>query len=277
MLLLGLWQLSRADEKISLMERADNALRAQPVPLAGLDLINTEPSSAVISPAKATNTGEQHYTRVLVQGEWVSDRQFLWDNRIHKGVAGYEVLTPLLLSGKELPGGLSVAQQAVVLVNRGWVAAGRYRTELPDISMQAEQTTSNTAAPLTDLRHRVSVEGLLTTPSKGFASGEALAQRQSNGQDREWPLTLQFIDYAAIADVLGMSVVVGVVQGTRLSTPEDEAALLYRNNWSPVANGPEKHYGYAFQWFAMFIALCVIFIVTNLKKEDQLIAGHEKS
>jgi len=273
MLLLGQWQLSRADEKITLMERAESASLAQAVPLVSLDLVKTESASAVLSLHKsdtAAKMGEHHYTRVLVQGEWLSDQQFLWDNRIHKGVAGYEVLTPLLLSDKKLSTELALSEQPVVLVNRGWVAAESYRTVLPDIAMQLAVDD-------------VSVEGLLTTPSKGFARGDALSpqqqdtQQQSNGQGRDWPQVLQFVDYAAIADALGTAVIAGVVQGVRLPTPEDEAAFLYTNNWSPVANGPEKHYGYAFQWFAMFIALCVIFIVTNLKNKDQTIAGHEKS
>ena len=263
MLLLGNWQLSRADEKITLMERAESASLAQAVPLASLDLVKTESVSAVLSPAEAAKTGEHHYTRVLVRGEWLSDQQFLCDNRIHKGVAGYEVLTPLLLSDETLTAGLASSAQPVVLVNRGWVAAESYRSVLPDVTMQLAVDD-------------VSVEGLLTTPSKGFARGDALAQQESNGQGRDWPKVLQFVDYAAIADALGTSVVAGVVQGSRLPT-EDEAAFLYTNNWSPVANDPEKHYGYAFQWFAMFIALCVIFIVTNLKNIDQTIEGREKS
>ena len=53
MLLLGNWQLSRADEKITLMERAESASLAQAVPLASLDLVKTESVSAVLSPAEA--------------------------------------------------------------------------------------------------------------------------------------------------------------------------------------------------------------------------------
>jgi len=182
---------------------------------------------------------------MLLLGQWQlsrADEKITLDNRIHKGVAGYEVLTPLLLSDKKLSTELALSEQPVVLVNRGWVAAESYRTVLPDIAMQLAVDD-------------VSVEGLLTTPSKGFARGDALSpqqqdtQQQSNGQGRDWPQVLQFVDYAAIADALGTAVIAGVVQG----------------------------YGYAFQWFAMFIALCVIFIVTNLKNKDQTIAGHEKS
>jgi len=249
------------------MERAESARLAQAFPLASLDLVKSKFSSAVLSLEKADKSAksdEHHYTRVLVQGEWLSDQQFLWDNRIHKGVAGYEVLTPLLLSDKGSSTETAFTERSVVLVNRGWVAAESYRTVLPDIAMQL-------------VVDDVSVEGLLTKPSKGFARGDAMAQQESSGQGRDWPMVLQFVDYAAIADALGTSVIAGVVQGSRLPTPEDEATFLYKNNWSPVANGPEKHYGYAFQWFAMFIALCVIFIVTNLKNEDQTITGHDKS
>jgi cytochrome oxidase assembly protein ShyY1 len=31
---------------------------------------------------------------------------------------------------------------------------------------------------------------------------------------------------------------------------------------------PEKHMSYAFQWFSLAVALCVIYIVVNLKKTE---------
>jgi surfeit locus 1 family protein len=52
------------------------------------------------------------YRRVRARGEWIAERQFFVDNRIHEGRAGFEVVAPLRLAG---------AKEAV-LVDRGWVA-----------------------------------------------------------------------------------------------------------------------------------------------------------
>jgi len=76
---------------------------------------------------------------------------------------------------------------------------------------------------------------------------------------------LQYPDYLEISNALGHPVIVGVVQEAKVDNT-NIAGLFYANNWSAVANGPEKHYGYAFQWFAMFAALTVIFVVTNSRR-----------
>ena len=47
----------------------------------------------------------------------------LLDNKTRAGVAGYEVVMPLRIAGSSMH----------VLVNRGWIAAGRDRARLPDI------------------------------------------------------------------------------------------------------------------------------------------------
>jgi surfeit locus 1 family protein len=45
----------------------------------------------------------------------------LLDNRVFNGTAGYHVLTPLKIEGGQM----------AILVNRGWVAVGRTREEIP--------------------------------------------------------------------------------------------------------------------------------------------------
>jgi surfeit locus 1 family protein len=36
--------------------------------------------------------------------------------------------------------------------------------------------------------------------------------------------------------------------------------------WSPPDLGIDKHYAYAFQWYAMAVAIVIIFLVLNVKK-----------
>src|SRR6185312_11348887 len=72
----------------------------------------------------------RRFQRVSVAGRYDAMYQFLLDNRINEGRAGYEVLTPLDLDDGR-----------TVLVNRGWVPFSGYREKLPDVSLSPEPRT----------------------------------------------------------------------------------------------------------------------------------------
>lgn len=229
MLWLGNWQLNRAALKVSMAEAAEQSRNAAAVPLSDIGDIE----QAAVS-----------YTRVTLQGEYDGAHQFLWDNRTHKGQAGFEVLVPVHLADGQW-----------VLVNRGWVAPGPSRAQLPDVSLPPSAMTTP-----------IEMEGFLSRPSKGFASGEALPD------EGPWPRLLQYMDYQAISDALGGPVVPAVVQAQTLAEDGSERTVLTARpewliaNWQPSASGPAKHYSYAFQWFAMALALSILFVVVNTRK-----------
>jgi surfeit locus 1 family protein len=64
-----------------------------------------------------------HTEQIVLKGEFVPARTVLLDNRLRHGRPGYEVITPLRLSGS----------QRHVLVNRGWIAAPPTRERLPEV------------------------------------------------------------------------------------------------------------------------------------------------
>src|SRR5258706_14901316 len=80
--------------------------------------------------------------RVSARGHFVAQATLLLDNKVLKGVAGYQVLTPLKLEGGELH----------VLVNRGWIAAGE-RSRLPEVPTPENLQT---------------IEGIAVAPSRRF-------------------------------------------------------------------------------------------------------------
>jgi surfeit locus 1 family protein len=63
------------------------------------------------------------FRRVEASGEFLPEHGIYLDNRVREGVAGYEVIMPLRLAG---------SGQAV-LVNRGWVARGARRADVPAV------------------------------------------------------------------------------------------------------------------------------------------------
>jgi surfeit locus 1 family protein len=236
MLYLGNWQMNRAALKVSMQAASEQANLAAAVPIASVtDFLNA-----------ATN-----YQRVSLVGQYDISRQFLWDNRTYKGQAGFEVITPMKLESGDW-----------VLINRGWVAPGSSRAELPNVELPFESAMTI-----------ISIDGVLSRPSKGFSSGDAVPA------EGEWPRLLQFFDYVAIATVLGEPVLPVVVQMQALAISGEEVTVYtprpewLKANWQPAASGPAKHYSYAFQWFAMAVALTLIFIFVNIQKRESESVG----
>ena len=108
---LGLWQLDRAEEKRGRQALFDQRLGESPLHLTG----------SVADPRPLL------YRRVRARGAWVPEGQVFIDNRIRAGRAGFEVITPLRLEGRD----------ESVLVNRGWLARGPGYPAAPSVAVPA--------------------------------------------------------------------------------------------------------------------------------------------
>jgi len=231
LLSLGTWQMMRAAQKTNILAAADLARASKALKLDELDDV--------------LDAARQH-SRVTFSGTYEPSRQFLWDNRVHKGQAGFEVITPVS------------TESGLVLVNRGWVPLGSTREDLPSVAITSAVQDKS-----------VTITGLFSRPSKGLVNGAAFDDNAS------WPRVMQYFDYTAMEMALGKALLAGVVQpqqaGGAKSKDAQEALSehpeFYTANWEPTAAiGPIRHYGYAFQWYAMALALTILFIVHNTKR-----------
>ena len=73
-------------------------------------------------------------------------------------------------------------------------------------------------------------------------------------------IRLQYLDLGKLGKSIGAPLLPYVV---RLEGDNEEGFL---RDWQTPGFGKEKHLGYAFQWFAMSVALIIIYIVVNLRK-----------
>ena len=151
------------------------------------------------------------YRPVRVAGTWESAHTVYLDNRQMDGKVGFFVVTPLRLQ---------VSGQ-VVLVQRGWVGRNfEVRDQAP-----AVQTPPGL----------VWVEGQIAPPpSKLYEPG-------SPGTG----LIRQNLDLDRFRAETGLALADFTI---RQSGPASDGL---RRDWPAVALGVEKHYGYAFQWFAL--------------------------
>ncbi len=187
----------------------------------------------------ASDAKEQLYRRVRLNGRYDQSRQFLLDNRIVSGQPGFEVITAFF-----------VAEDQYILVNRGWIghSGDRKVSLVEDPDLTAESV----------------LEGILTTPSRGFTLGNSVSESVIDPVN-PWPVIIQFIDYETIAAKLDK---IPAVEAVVIASAGQ--AGNYRYNWQPVASGAEKHLGYAFQWFAMLLALSLLYLyLMVLKKQDE--------
>ena len=214
---LGFWQLDRAAQKQRLQAEYDRAQEATPVRLR-----------PVLETAESLR-----FQRVIVRGRYEPDYQILIDNRVHRGQAGYHVLTPLRIEDGNVR----------VLVNRGWAALGADRATLPRIE------TPNTV---------VEVEGIATVPHTG---GFHLGSARPPGAG--WQPLWQYLDIAEYARQLSFPLQPVVV----LLAPESTAGGFVRQ-WARLDTGIATHHGYAFTWFSLAVALAAIYIVVNTRKVD---------
>ena len=191
---LGFWQLGRAEEKRTLIEHYE---RLHQKPWGALTL-ETLPGSPV-----------------RLRGRYQPQKVFLLDNRVLKGVVGFEVLTVFVGQGLGTR----------VVVNRGFVPMGRTRDD-------------KVAIP--SLRSVDEVLGHVYIPQD-----QLLADSTASGM---------IVQSQRPASLLNdMSVYPNVV---RLSS-EDPNALP--RDWPLTTMLPEKHVGYAVQWFAMAFAVLIAF------------------
>jgi surfeit locus 1 family protein len=220
---LGLWQLDRAEQKQRLQTEYD---RRQSEPPRRLYSVREDAEAL-------------RYRPVQVRGRYEPAYQILLDNRVHQGQAGYHVLTPLRIEGGSVR----------VLVNRGWVAIGPDRRQLPRLETPAEA---------------VEITGVVTIPhAKGFRLGGA--RPPGDGWQPVW----MYLDLGEYAKTVPFPVQPGVI----LLDPESHAGGYVRR-WGRLDTGIQTHQGYALTWFSLAVALLAIYILVNVRRSKHAGTGN---
>lgn len=217
MLRLGVWQLDRAEGKRELLAQYAHALAARPIALKSAD-----------------KPDEGEIRRIEASGYYDPARQLLLDNQSQAHVPGYRVWTPLKLDDGRL-----------LIVDRGWLASGGQRQQLPDLALSQNG-------------QRVTVSGYWRQwPRPGLRLGSA-----DCAVPGAWPQLVQYPSYRELQCLYPETLVDGLLLL--------DAALPdgYLRQWTASPElSPEKHYLYAAQWFAFSATLLVLFVLIHLKRK----------
>lgn len=212
---LGFWQLGRAEQKETFLSQQESA-----------------EDQAIIKLTADTDLTNIRYRNAELTGYYDIHHQYLIDNQIVNGRAGYFVMTPFRIDG---------LKQAV-LVNRGWVVLNRDRRILPELSFDASRLT------ITGRINQFPVVGIRLAgaeiPTKG------------------WPSVVQLVDSKVLSEKLGYALLPFQIE------LHESMAHGYKREWkSSQLMPPEKHIAYAVQWFGLALTLTVLFIGFSKKSK----------
>lgn len=79
----------------------------------------------------------------------------------------------------------------------------------------------------------------------------------------DWPRVLNFPDAATVATLLGGRV------HPQLLLLDAHSPDGFLREWRPPGFGPERHVGYAVQWFALAATTVIILLLLNLRPLDE--------
>ncbi|KTC66569.1 Uncharacterized conserved protein (plasmid) [Legionella adelaidensis] len=154
------------------------------------------------------------------------------DNQFYHHNIGYDVLTPFLLQDGN-----------IVLIDRGWIQALSTRDTLPKIQTPSDLLT---------------VRGYVYyPPRKSWFLGQLFERKNSS------LAVIEYIDPKLISQFLHKSAYPFII---RLN--QNDAHGFVRE-W-PITNfSPERHIGYAIQWFGFALVTILLFLALNLKKYNE--------
>ncbi len=206
---LGNWQYSKAQLKQQLQSQLDQRMASAPVDL----------------PAQMDQPEQLRYLSVNVRGVYLPEQQFLLDNQVYQDKAGYYVMTPLRVAGRE----------QIILVNRGWLAKDFNQSQLPQVAVPSgEQQLAG---------------HLWLPPSKIYRLGNQTDAADANMR--------QALDMGSIAKAMPAPLMPMIL---RLQQAEANSGLLV--DWPRPDDRIATHLGYTYQWYGFAVAAVLIFLVT---------------
>lgn len=171
------------------------------------------------------------FDRIQVDGRFLADRQILIDNIVRNSRQGYYVITPFRPN----------SNYPLLLVNRGWIQKTGTADDVQQLDVDEDLRT---------------VRGLVGhLPRVAIRPGEAF---EGSGS---WPRVAVYPHLDEMSAELGESLLPLVL----LMAPDEEGGFL--RQWQPNVSGPMTHYSYAFQWFAMALAVVAILFWHGRKRQ----------
>ncbi|MDE1464212.1 SURF1 family protein [Spartinivicinus poritis] len=172
-----------------------------------------------------------NYQHVKLTGQYIKNKHLLLDNQIVNGKPGFNVISAFLTKNNQY-----------VLVDRGWLGPVIKRDKIPEIPEDNQQ---------------LELTGLLFNKlTKPF-----LLAKDSLSSD--WPKIIQALDREQLKSIYNLD----KFYLLRLNTPQ---AGSFIPHYKPININPEKHWGYAIQWFSIALIILILFVRFLLKNAKEV-------
>jgi surfeit locus 1 family protein len=242
---LGGWQLQRASTKETLATQIDERNKLPALTKLAHDAAQTIASSA----SQDTAAQALVHRRVQLRGVWLNDHTVFLENRYMAGRPGFLVVTPLQLE----------SSAHAVWVQRGWVPRDAAdRTRLPEVPTATGVTTVE-GRVVQEISRVYALGDTNAVAASAAPKGAAPTGAASAGSaplparaSRIWQ-NLPTVELGAQTPWLGLAVL-----QTEVNQGDAPDGLL--RDWPAVDAGVAKHYGYAFQWFALCGLIMVLYV-----------------
>ncbi len=239
---LGAWQLKRAAFKEGLAQQISTRNQLLALDNTGLN------ASDFIAAARDESTWL--HRRVALQGRWLHEKTVFLDNRAMQVSGsqrvGFFVVTPLAIEGGN----------QVIWVQRGWVHRDfQDRSKLPALP-ETMQSVTVSGRLMAHVSKAYELQG--AAPALSAPTSSSTESKEGTRPSRIWQNipTLSLGGKALLPMALLQTSPEVLSEG--LPDSLQEASLL--RDWPPANTGVAKHYGYAFQWFALSALLGGLYV-----------------
>lgn len=179
-------------------------------------------------PPKPLSGHEPLYTPVTVTGHYDTQHAILLDNRIVNHQVGYDVLVPFL----------PLDHPSTLLVNMGWIPKSRSSAAFLSGRLPGDGVFQ--------------IVGLIQKPQHNFVLAHAR-------EPLRWPWVIEDIKMTELRQALDRPLYPFILL---LSSPGG-----FVPHWERVVSvSPERHVGYAVQWFALALTLVIIYFKFSIRR-----------
>ena len=193
-----------------------------------LDSITEKQQKETVGLLTALQLNDPRDVDVNFTGNVDNQHLILVDNQVVDSQVGFDVIAPVLTN------------VGWILVNFGWVAAPNLTRTLPIVEVAAGESH---------------LRGKISEPSLNPFVRDPASVNQT------FPALVQQVSIPRIQQMLDRKLQPYVIE----LTGEDSVFL---RRYTPVVMPPEKHLGYAIQWFALAVAAVVVGGLAIVKKES---------
>ncbi len=227
LILLGSWQLNRAEEKHDLQQLIHERSLANPLSL-NMPFEEFAP-----------------YQIVQATGHYRAKDSILLDNIVYQGKPGYYLITPFEI----------LASRAVIMVNRGWLPQGRTRDDLPLFSTPEGLITLE--GHLSPPRSKPVMTGSIDQP---------IAPTPPLWYYMDQHFFSQIYGYSVLPLVLNLKYggQTSTLSSTLIPTTDDSTQLI--QDWPEYDAKSGMHIGYAIQWFVFAGFALLAYLGISFKK-----------